>query len=70
MKIQNIELKPGDNFQVGQDTSIYTFLEVTKNERYGYDQLVCKNNHDDPKRPTSIFRIDNMIEHELYITKL
>lgn len=70
MIIQNIKLNPGDNFTVGDDTSIYTFIKVTKNERYGYDQLICSNNHGDDKRPLSIFRIDNMIEHELYITKL
>ena len=70
MQIQNTTLKPGDKFKVGDDTSIYTFVKVTKNDRYGYDQLICKNNHGDDKRPYSIFRIDNMIEHELYISKL
>jgi len=72
-KIQGLNFKEGDKFQVGEDTSIYTFIKVAKHPKYGFNQLICKNDHGWGKGEggfDSSFRIDMMIEHRLNITKI
>ena len=64
MKTQGLNLIKGDKFQVGEDSSIYTFVNVTNNPR-GFQELNAKNEFDS----VSSFRIDNMIELGLNITK-
>jgi hypothetical protein len=66
MKIQGLNFKKGDKFQVGEDSSVYTFINVTTNKRYGFQELNCGNEFDS----VSSFRIDNMLELGLNITKI
>ena len=63
MTIQGINFTKGTKFSVGDSNCIYTFISVTRNERFGFDELVCENEFDS----ISSFRIDNMIEHGLII---
>ena len=65
MTIQGINFKKGNKFQVGEDSSIYTFVNVTTNEKYGFQELNAENEFDS----ISSFRIDNMLELGLNITK-
>jgi len=62
MKIQGITLQRGDKFQVGEDSSIYTFIDVTESKR-GFLELNCENEFDS----ISSFRIDTMQVNGLYI---
>ena len=62
MKIQGITLQKGDKFQVGEDSSIYTFIDVSENKR-GFIELNCENEFDS----ISSFRIDTMQVNGLYI---
>ena len=66
MTIQGLNLKKGEKFQVGNDSSIYTFLNITKNDKYNFYELNADNEFDS----TSSFRIDNMMELGLNITKI
>lgn len=65
MIIQGLNFKKGDKFQVGQDSSVYTFINVTNNSR-GFQELNCGNEFDS----VSSFRIDNMLELGLNVTKI
>jgi len=62
MKIQGITLQRGDKFQVGEDSSIYTFIDVTESKR-GFLELNSENEFDS----ISSFRIDTMQVNGLYI---
>lgn len=64
-KIQGLNFKKGDKFQVGSDSSVYTFINVTTNQKYGFNELNAENEFDS----ISSFRIDNMLEHGLKISK-
>jgi Golgi nucleoside diphosphatase len=66
MTIQGLNLKKGDKFQVGDDSSVYTFINVTTNEKYGFEELNAENEFDS----ISSFRIDNMVELGLTISKV
>ena len=68
MIIQGLSFKKGDKFQVGEDESVYTFINVTTNERYGFQELNAKNEFCGSS--ISSFRIDNMVELGLIIFKL
>jgi len=65
MTIQGLSFKKGDKFQVGEDSSVYTFIDVTTNERYGFQELNAENEFDS----ISSFRIDNMVQLGLIIVK-
>jgi len=65
MTIQGLNFKKGDKFQVGNDSSVYTFIDVTTNEKYGFQELNAENEFDS----TSSFRIDNMEDLGLSISK-
>jgi len=43
MKIQGLILDIGDRFQLGDDSSVYTFRSVVHNERFNFQELVCGN---------------------------
>ena len=43
MTIQGLDFKKGDKFQVGDDSSVYTFINVTTNEKYGFQELNAEN---------------------------
>ena len=66
MKIQGLTFREGDQFQVGEDSSVYTFINVTVNERYGFEELNAGNEFGG----TSSFRINNMESHGLFISKI
>jgi len=66
MEIQGLKFKKGDTFQVCDDSSVYTFIGVTTNERYGFKEL----NADNEFGGISSFRVDNMIELGLNISKI
>jgi hypothetical protein len=66
MTIQGLNFKKGDKFQVGGDSSIYTFINVTTNKKYGFQELNAENEFDS----ISSFRIDNMVELGLNIYKV
>ena len=65
MKIQNIYLIPGDTFKVGDDSSTYTFINISKNDRYGFDELNASNEFGG----VSSFRIDTMDSNGLFLKK-
>jgi hypothetical protein len=65
--IQNIILKKGDKFQVSDDSSIYTFDSVKKNERFGFDEIIASSDWENKVKP--IWRIDTMESNDLYIKK-
>jgi len=67
MIIQGLSFKKGDKFQVGEDGSVYTFIDVTTNERYGFQELNAENEFD--SNSISSFRIDNMVQLGLIIVK-
>ena len=46
MTIQGLNFKKGDKFQVGNDSSVYTFIDVTTNEKYGFQELNAENEFD------------------------
>ena len=64
--IQGQNFYEGDKFTVGDDSSIYTFINITKNERYGFQELNAENEFGS----VSSFRIDNMVEHGLIISRV
>jgi hypothetical protein len=66
MKIQGLNFKKGDKFKVGDDSSVYTFVNITTNEKYGFQELNAENEFDS----ISSFRIDNMVELGLTISKV
>jgi hypothetical protein len=66
MKIQGLNFKKGDTFQLGDDSSVYTFIEVFNNEKYNFQELKAQNEFES----ISYFRIDNMIELGLNISKI
>ena len=66
MKIQGLNFKKGDTFQLGDDSSVYTFIEVVNNEKYDFQELKAQNEFES----ISSFRIDNMIELGLNISKI
>jgi Golgi nucleoside diphosphatase len=66
MEIQKMQFTKGDKFKVGEDSSTYTFINVTTNKKYGFKEL----NAEDEFEETSSFRIDNMLDHKLNIVKL
>ena len=65
MKIQGLNFIKGDNFKVGTDSSVYTFINITDNIR-GFQDLNADNEFDS----VSSFRIDNMVQLGLNITKI
>ena len=67
MKVQDVELKRGDKFLVGEDTAVYWFHSITINEDHGFLELnaICPDYGTIPG-----FRIDTMEANGLYITKL
>jgi len=65
MKIQGLNFIKGDKFKVGTDSSVYTFINVTDNVR-GFQNLNADNEFDS----VSSFRIDNMVQLGLNITKI
>jgi hypothetical protein len=67
MTIQGLSFKKGDKFQVGEDTSVYTFIDVTTNQRYGFQELNAENEFEFDS--VSSFRIDNMVQLGLIIVK-
>tara|TARA_B110000285_G_scaffold206922_1_gene245863 strand:- start:46 stop:246 length:201 start_codon:yes stop_codon:yes gene_type:complete len=66
MKIQGLILDIGDRFQLGDDSSVYTFRAVVHNERFNFQELICGNEFGGE----SAFRIDTMFSEQLDITKL
>ena len=66
MKIQGLNFKKGDKFKVGDDLSVYNFINVTTNEKYGFQELNAENEFDS----ISSFRINNMLELGLIISKV
>jgi len=66
MKIQGLNFKKGDKFQIGDDGSVYTFIDVTTNKKYGFQELNAENEFDS----ISYFRINNMLELGLIISKV
>ena len=66
MKVQGIIFNAGDKFQLGDDSSVYTFINTTMNKKYGFEELVASNEFGG----TSEFRIDNMESLGLFITKV
>jgi len=65
---QGITLKEGDQFQVGDDSSIYTFHYAKKNEKYGFMEMFTSDEWS-PKVKAS-FRIDTLVEHGGFINKV
>lgn len=65
MQIQGIEFTKGDKFQVGEDSSIYTYINV-EDHKLGFKVINAENEFDS----TSTFRIDTMIANMLYIKKV
>jgi len=63
--IQGHKLKDGDTFQVGDDSSTYTFRGTQDHTFRGFKQLVADNEFNDGT--TSKFRIDNMKSEGLHI---
>ena len=65
MKIQGLNFIKGDKFKVGTDSSVYTFINITDNVR-GFQDLNADNEFDS----VSSFRINNMVQLGLNITKI
>jgi hypothetical protein len=65
--IQGVTLKKGDKFQVGDDSSIYTFHGIIKNNRFGFDEIVASSDWEGKIKP--IWRVDTMEGNKLYIKK-
>ena len=65
--IQGVSLKKGDKFQISDDSAIYTFQGLEKNNRYGFDQIVAFNPYKNVIEP--IWRIDTMESNDLFIKK-
>ena len=65
MEIQGLNFIKGDKFKVGTDSSVYTFINVTDNVR-GFQDLNADNEFDS----VSSFRINNMVQLGLNITKI
>ena len=66
MKIQGLDFKKGNKFKIGNDSSVYTYISVTTNKKYGFQELNAENEFDS----ISLFRIDNMLELGLNISKV
>lgn len=66
MKIQGNSLKKGDQFKLGDDSSVYTFINTTKNKRFGFQELNAKNDWDE----FCSFRVDTMESNNLIINIL
>lgn len=58
------KLKPGQKFNVGEDTTVYTFRRIQKNPTVGFDEMVAESEW----FGESSWRLDNMEYHGLFIT--